>query len=168
MNGATNHLLNSFLSRAWNRRRDASGCGSLEDRAGIVVGITQEVKRRNGRDFAVISLINGIEPGLKNGITVEESSGIARILQSAGADAIEVRGEFYSRPQDDVLRDSTHFPGVYFYPESPEALDGALDGSRHGARVTLPVAAAIKKAVSREPNMIVDAIADGSRIARVI
>jgi hypothetical protein len=30
------------------------------------------------------------------------------------------------------------------------------------------VAAAIKKAVSVEPNMIIDAIADGSRIARAI
>lgn len=148
LNSATNHLLNSFLSRAWNRRGDAYGCGSLEDRARIVVEIVREVKRRNGKDFAVISLINGVEPGLKQGITVEESSGIARILQSAGADAIEVRGEFYSRPQDDVLRDSTHFPDVYFYPVSPEPLDGALDGSRHGAGVTLPVAAAIRKAVS--------------------
>jgi 2,4-dienoyl-CoA reductase (NADPH2) len=127
LNGATNHLLNSFLSRAWNRRRDAYGCGSLEDRARIVVEILQEVKRRNGRDFVVISLINGVEPGLKNGITVEQSSGIARILQSAGADAIGVRGEFYSRPQDDALRDSTHFPDAYFYPDSSEPLDGALD-----------------------------------------
>ena len=65
--------------------------------------------------------------GLKNGITVEQSSGIARILQSAGADAIGVRGEFYSRPQDDALRDSTHFPDAYFYPDSSEPLDGALD-----------------------------------------
>src|SRR5208283_814536 len=86
LNSATNHLLNSFLSRAWNRRGDAYGCGSLEDRARIVVEIVREVKRRNGKDFAVISLINGVEPGLKQGITVEESSGIARILQSAGAD----------------------------------------------------------------------------------
>ncbi len=148
LNSATNHLLNSFLSRAWNRREDAYGCGSLESRAKIVVEIIREIKERNGRDFVVISLINGVEPGLKNGITVEESAGIARILQSAGADAIEVRGEFYSRPEDDALRESTHFPDVYFYPESPRPLGAELDGSRHGAGFTLPVAAAIKKAVS--------------------
>src|SRR5208337_3427320 len=78
----------------------------------------------------------------------EESKGIARILQSAGADAIEVRGEFYSRPEDDALRESTHFPDVYLYPESPRPLSEELDGSHHGAGITLPVAAAIKKAVS--------------------
>src|SRR5208283_2498776 len=49
LNSATNHLLNSFLSRAWNRRRDAYGCGSPESRARIVVEIIRQIKERNGR-----------------------------------------------------------------------------------------------------------------------
>jgi 2,4-dienoyl-CoA reductase (NADPH2) len=148
LNSATNHLLNSFLSRAWNRRHDAYGCDSLESRARIVVEIIGEVKRRNGRDFAVIALINGVEPGLRSGITYDESRGIARILEAAGADAIEVRAEFYSRPEDDRLRYSTHFPEIYFYPEPPRALGARLDGSHHGAGITIPIAAEIKKSVS--------------------
>jgi 2,4-dienoyl-CoA reductase (NADPH2) len=148
LNGATNHLLNSFLSRAWNKRQDSYGCGSLESRARIVVEIIQEIKRRNGKDFAIIALINGAEVGLKQGITLEESQGFARILQEAGADAIEVRAEFYMRTEDDQLRDSTHFPEIYFFPESPKILGSNIDGSRYGIGASLPLAAAIKKVVS--------------------
>jgi len=148
LNSATNHLLNSFLSRAWNRRQDAYGSAGLESRSRIAVEIIREIKRRNGREFAVIALINGAEVGLNQGITSEESQGIARILQEAGADAIEVRAEFYMRPGDDQLRESTHFPEIYFYPEPPKAVGEKIDGSRYGAGATLPLAAAIKKVVS--------------------
>lgn len=148
LNAACNHLLNSFLSRAWNKRQDAYGCGSLESRARIVVEIIQEIKRRNGRDFVIIALINGAEPGLENGITSEESQGFARILQGAGADAIHVRVEFYTRPKDPALRDSTHFPDVALYPEPPTPLGAEIDVSRHGAGGWVPLAAAIKKVVS--------------------
>jgi 2,4-dienoyl-CoA reductase (NADPH2) len=148
LNSATNHLLNSFLSRAWNKRQDAYGSESLESRARIVVEIIQEVKRRNGQDFAIISLINGAEVGLKLGITSEESQGFARILEKAGADAIEVRAEFYMGAEDDPFRDSTHFPEIYFYPEPPKALGANIEGSRHGVGASVPLAAAIKKVVS--------------------
>jgi 2,4-dienoyl-CoA reductase (NADPH2) len=148
LNGATNHLLNSFLSLAWNKRQDAYGSGSLESRARIVVEIIQDIKRRNGQDFAIISLINGAEVGLKEGITSEESQGFAKILQQAGADAIEVRAEFYMRPEDDPFRDSTHFPEIYFYPEPPKVLGANIDGSHNGVGASVPLAAAIKKVVS--------------------
>ncbi len=85
---------------------------------------------------------------MKDGITYDESEGIARILAAAGADAIEVRAEFYSRPEDDALRFSTHFPEVHFYPEPRPALGEPLDASHHGAGITIPIAARIKKAVS--------------------
>jgi 2,4-dienoyl-CoA reductase (NADPH2) len=148
LNSATNHLLNSFLSRAWNKRQDVYGSGSLESKARIVVEIIQEIKRRNGQDFVIISLINGAEVGLKQGITSEESQGFARILQEAGADAIEVRAEFYMRSEDDPFRDSTHFPEIYFYPEPPKVLGAKIDGSRDGVGASIPLAAAIKKVVS--------------------
>jgi 2,4-dienoyl-CoA reductase (NADPH2) len=148
LNGATNHLLNSFLSRAWNRRQDAYGCGSLESRARIVVEIIQDIKRRNGKDFAIIALINGAEVGLKQGITLQESKEFARMLQAAGADAIEVRAEFYMRTDDDQRRDSTHFPEIYFFPEPPKVVGAHIDASHHGVGASMPLAAAIKKVVS--------------------
>ena len=148
LNAGCNHLLNSFLSRAWNKRKDAYGADSLESRAKIVVDIIKEIKRRNGRDFAIIALINGAEPGLNKGITPEESQGIAKILQAAGADAIHVRAEFYSKPKDPSLRDSTQFPDIALYPEPPYPLEGIMDTSRHGVGGWVPLAAAVKKVVS--------------------
>jgi 2,4-dienoyl-CoA reductase (NADPH2) len=149
LNAGCNHLLNSFLSRAWNKRRDAYGVGSLESRAKIVVDIIKEVKRLNGKDFAIIVLINGAEPGLDKGMTPEEARGIAQVLQAAGADAIHVRVEFYSSPQDPSRRDSTQFPDIALYPETPFPLDRReVDDSRHGAGGWVPPAVAVKKAVS--------------------
>jgi 2,4-dienoyl-CoA reductase (NADPH2) len=148
LNGATNHLLNSFLSRAWNRRQDAYGCGSLESRARIVVEIIQDIKKRNGKEFAIIALINCAEVGLKQGITLEESKEFARMLQAAGADAIEVRAEFYMRTDDDQQRDSTHFPEIYFFPEPPKVVGANIDGRHNGIGASVPLAAAIKKVVS--------------------
>jgi 2,4-dienoyl-CoA reductase (NADPH2) len=148
LNSGANHLLNSFLSRAWNKRQDAYGVGSLESRAKIFVDMIQEVKGRNGKDFVIIAIINGAEPGLDNGITSEESQGIAKILEAAGADAIHVRVEFYTRPKDPSLRNSTHFPDIALYPETPFPLGGMVDDSRHGVGGWIPLAAAIKKAVS--------------------
>jgi 2,4-dienoyl-CoA reductase (NADPH2) len=149
LNAGCNHLLNSFLSRAWNKRQDAYGVGSLESRAKIVVDIVKEVKRLNGKDFAIIALINGAEPGLEKGITPEECQGIAKILQAAGADAIHVRDEFYNKPKNPSLRDSTQFPDIALYPETPFTLDKReVDDSRHGVGGWVPPAIAVKKVVS--------------------
>jgi 2,4-dienoyl-CoA reductase (NADPH2) len=148
LNSANNHLLNTFLSRAWNKRQDAYGAASLENRAKIVTDIIREIKKRNGRDFAVICLINGMEPGLEKGLTPEESCGIARILESSGADAIHVRVHFYNRPSHPDNRISTEFPDIAMYPEVPFPLGPGADTSRHGAGGWTPVAAMIKRAVS--------------------
>jgi 2,4-dienoyl-CoA reductase (NADPH2) len=148
LNAGCNHLLNSFISRAWNKRQDAYGVSSLESRAKIVVDIIREIKRLNGKDFAIIVLINGAEPGLDKGMTPEECQGVAKILQAAGADAIHVRVEFYSKPKDPSRRDSTQFPDIAFYPETPFPLGGVVDDSRHGAGGWVPPAIAVKKAVS--------------------
>ncbi|MDD5703087.1 MAG: FAD-dependent oxidoreductase [Dehalococcoidales bacterium] len=148
LNSANNHLLNTFLSRVWNKRRDAYGIDSLESRAKIVADIIREIKKRNGQDFVVISLINGMELGLEKGITPEESCGIARVLQAAGADAIHVRVHFYNRPSHPDDRISTECPDIAMYPEVPFSLGPGVDTHRHGAGGWTPIAAMIKKAVS--------------------
>jgi 2,4-dienoyl-CoA reductase-like NADH-dependent reductase (Old Yellow Enzyme family)/thioredoxin reductase len=148
LNCGCNHLLNSFLSRAWNRRQDAYGVGTFDTRARIVVDIIQEVRRINGKDFVIIVLINGAEPGLDNGLVPAEAQSIARILQAAGADAIHVRAEFYGRPKDPSRRDSTQLPDSALYPETPFPLGGLVDDSRHGAGGWMPLVAAVKQAVS--------------------
>ncbi len=147
LNGGCNHLLNSFLSRAWNRRHDAYGCDNVENRARIVVEIIQGIKQATGKDFAIMTLINGLESGLKDGITLEDSKAFAKMIEKAGSDAIQVRVEFYTNPADILRRDSTHFPDMLHFPEDPKGLEKEIDMSHHGQGGWVPVAAEIKKLV---------------------
>lgn len=148
LNGACNHLLNSFLSRAWNRRHDEYGCDTMENRARMYVEVIKEIKRLNGKDWPVIALMNGLEVDLRDGITKEESTQFARMFIEAGADAIEIRNEYYTWTRDSKRRESLHFPDVYFYPEHTEPLQDYVDGSGYGAGANVPIAAEIKKAVN--------------------
>jgi 2,4-dienoyl-CoA reductase (NADPH2) len=142
INGSYYHLINGFLSRFWNRRRDEYGCDSLENRARFYCDIIKEVKRRCGGDYPVATNINAVEYGLKNGITLEEAKRFAPLLEAAGADLIQVRvtgyGEYFS-----LL-----LPEHILYPEPPKNLDlGAMDISRNGRGILVPFAAAIKQGV---------------------
>lgn len=147
LNAGCSHLLSTFLSRFWNRRHDEYGVDNMENRARIVVEIIQEIKKRNGADFPVVVLINAAEPGLPNGITSAESQEIARILEARGADAINVRVEFYIHRDSTGRNDSTHFPDVAMYPDAPAYAKGVVDTEHHGAGGWVPLAIAIKKVV---------------------
>jgi 2,4-dienoyl-CoA reductase (NADPH2) len=147
VNASSNHLLATFLSRIWNRRQDEYG-QNLENRARIVVRIIQEIKKRTGPEFPVITTINGIEIGEKGkneDRDFEEARQLARMLERAGADALQIR--FYWLHHDiSVLT-----PEVLFYPEPHIPLKDypkGLDWSHQGAGASLPVAAAIRQAVS--------------------
>jgi len=143
LNASHFHLLNSFLSRFWNRRQDAYGCGSPENRARFLCNVIREIKKRCGQDFAVDTLINGAEYGLKDGITLEEAKRTAQLLQEAGADAIHVRTEGYGNLSDMLHSDR------FFYPELPrELIVEGLDYSRKGRGMWVPLGAAVKKGVS--------------------
>jgi 2,4-dienoyl-CoA reductase (NADPH2) len=146
INASSSHLLASFLSPFWNRRQDAYGCESLTTRARFLLEIMQEIKKRTGQDFAICALINGIEIGGKDeSINYKDGQELARMLEEAGADALHVR--FCWRGLDLA---SIH-PESFFYPESfipLESFPKELDWSHRGAGANVPVAAAIKKAVS--------------------
>jgi len=148
LNAACNHLINSFLSRAWNKRHDAYGCDTLENRGRFLVEIIQDIKKATGKDFAIMTMINGLESGLKNGITLQESKAFAKMIEKAGSDAIHVRVEFYTNPRELMKRDSTHFPDMVPYPSEPLGLEKEIDMRLHGQGGWVPVAAEIKKAVS--------------------
>ncbi len=141
INAAASHLFATFLSRLWNKRRDAYGCGSLESRAKIMVDIIGGIKKRLGRDYPVSVIINALEFGGEGGITLEESQGLARILEKAGADAIQLR--CHQRGAIAAL-----WPEHLFYPEKVKPLPEEADWSRKGAGAYVPLAAAIKKVVS--------------------
>jgi 2,4-dienoyl-CoA reductase (NADPH2) len=157
------NLINSFLSRAWNKRQDKYGCASLENRSRFLVEIIREIKNRLGKDFPVITLINGIELRIGKGTTIEEAQGFAKILQDTGVDAIHVR--VFGYHGFDGLDAS---PKVTYYSEDTKPLPKELDWSRGGKGVLSPLAAAVKKAVSI-PVITVGGLEDpvvGERILR--
>jgi 2,4-dienoyl-CoA reductase (NADPH2) len=141
INAAASHLFATFLSLLWNKRQDAYGCGSLESRAKIMVDIIGGIKKRLSRDYPVSVIINALEFGGEKGITIEESQGLARILEKAGADAIQLR----CHRRGSVV---SLWPEHLFYPEAAGPLPEEADWSRKGAGAYVPLAAAIKKVVS--------------------
>ena len=140
--GGTCHLVNSFFSRVWNRRKDAYGPQSLENRARFMVEIVRETKKRLGRDFPVSALINIAEYGAEKATIVEEGVVFAKLLQDAGADAIQVRAHGYGH------RGGLLQPDRLLYPEPPKSPPKDLDWSRNGAGATVPLAEAVKKMVT--------------------
>ncbi|NLE10703.1 MAG: FAD-dependent oxidoreductase [Actinobacteria bacterium] len=148
LNFACNHLGNSFLSKAWNRRHDEYGCDSLENRARFLVETITGIRDATGKDFGLSVMINSLEAGLKDGITLEECKAFAVMSEKAGADAIHPRVEFYTNPKDILKRDSTHFPDMVPYPSEPANVEKEIDLSRHGKAAWVPGTAEVKKVVS--------------------
>lgn len=84
---AHGYLLSEFVSPRMNRRTDAWG-GTTENRFRIVRMIFEKARKEVG-DYPMIVKMNGYET-LKNGLTIEESIKIAKLLERAGCDGIEV------------------------------------------------------------------------------
>ncbi len=138
IHGAHNYLVNTFLSRAWNRRQDAYGFRDMESRTRFAVEIIRSIRNLVGTDFIVGVRMNGAEYGIKNGLTVPESREIALILQQAGAGYLSVSAWGFG-PYDRLC-----YPEQMLYPEPQVPLADQV--KKPGALA--PLAAAIKKAVT--------------------
>jgi 2,4-dienoyl-CoA reductase-like NADH-dependent reductase (Old Yellow Enzyme family) len=90
LHGAHAYLLGQFLSPLTNARGDEYG-GSLENRARILVETIGAVKRIVGKEYPVWIKLNG-DDFVPGGTTAEEAVSVARFLEAAGIDAIEVSG----------------------------------------------------------------------------
>lgn len=78
---AHGYLLSEFVSPRMNIRKDEWG-GSTENRFRIIKMIFEEARKEVG-NFPMIVKINGYET-LKNGMTIEESVKIAKLLERVG------------------------------------------------------------------------------------
>lgn len=99
LHAAHGYLIQQFLSPHTNRRTDEYG-GSLENRMRFLLNIVEGVRRECGPDFAVIVRLTVDEfyrfidkPG--QGLLIDEGVEIARRLERAGADAIDVSSASY-------------------------------------------------------------------------
>jgi len=87
---AHGYLLSSFISPYTNRRSDEWG-GSLSNRLRIVGEIIEGTKGSTGKGFPLIVKLNS-EDFLSEGLALDESIEIAKILEKKGVDGIEVSG----------------------------------------------------------------------------
>lgn len=150
INAASSHLLHNFFSPFWNKRTDAYG-GSIENRARFAMEVIRAIKKRAGSDFPVSIILNGVEIGQGIGVpdseclTHKDSKEIAKCLQAAGADAIQVRSHFLGYHVGAYLTDAL------FYPEAPipvESFPEGYDSSDLGVAANVPAAAGIKSVVN--------------------
>lgn len=113
------YLINSFLSRAWNRRDDDYGAQSLGNRARLGVEIIRAIRSRVGSDFILGMRVNGQEWGHPQGTLPEETAEFARRFEAAGLDLIHVTGWGYG----DGAYSWVQYPEQLLYPEPavPEA-----------------------------------------------
>lgn len=91
LHGAHGYLLSSFLTPYYNRRTDEYG-GPIENRARIILEILKEAKKRTGEDFPILIKLNSADYMEEDGLTSDESIIVAKMLEKAGIDAIEVSG----------------------------------------------------------------------------
>jgi len=125
---AHGYLLSSFISPFTNRRTDEWG-GSLSNRLRIVREIIQGIKELQGKEFPLIVKLNSSD-FLSDGLILEESIEIAKILEEKRVDGIEVSGGMAEAGKGSVWK------GLREEDEEGYFVDNA---SRIKEAVTIPV-----------------------------
>lgn len=158
--GASADGLNGFLTRRVNRREDEYGPQSIENRTRLYRRMIEKIKAVNGTDYPVGALINGLEENdVSLGdndlfLTVEECQEIAKALEGAGADWLQVRvgvnGQEMNIWAPDVQHIAPGYNGLTGYGtqfDFTSHYGGLVDGSHSGFASFLPIVKAIKSAV---------------------
>jgi len=88
IHGAHGYLIAQFMSSYSNKRIDEFG-GSLDNRMRFPLAIIRKVRERLGADFPLLFRMSG-EEKVPGGRTIDESRLVARMVEEAGIDAIDV------------------------------------------------------------------------------
>jgi 2,4-dienoyl-CoA reductase-like NADH-dependent reductase (Old Yellow Enzyme family) len=97
IHGAHGYLISQFLSPRANKRDDKWG-GSLENRARFLLDIIRASRAAVGPAFPISVKLNSAD-FQKGGFAFEESLTVARWLEAASVDLIEVSGGSYEQPR---------------------------------------------------------------------
>ena len=90
-------MLSEFLSPDINLREDEWG-GTVENRSRIHVEIIKNIRREIGEDFPISVKMNSAD-FQKGGFTPDDSIQVAKIIEAAGVDNIEISGGTYEQPR---------------------------------------------------------------------
>lgn len=97
MHAAHGYLVSQFLSPLSNRRTDDYG-GSLENRARFLMEVIRRIRAETRKGFAVSVKLNSAD-FQKGGFSDDESAIVAKWLEEAGVDLIEISGGNYEQPR---------------------------------------------------------------------
>ncbi|MFO7665330.1 MAG: NADH:flavin oxidoreductase [Desulfobacterales bacterium] len=90
IHSAHGYLMSQFLSPAFNKRADKYG-GSIENRARALIETLHAVRSSVGQDYPVLVKINSSD-FIENGLSLEDSIRVGKMLEEGGIDAIELSG----------------------------------------------------------------------------
>ena len=93
IHAAHGYLVSNFLSPDANLRKDSYG-GDIYGRSSFLLDIIARVRATVGDDFPVSVRLNGAD-FTKNGLTLEESIVVARLLKESGVDLISISAGVY-------------------------------------------------------------------------
>lgn len=88
IHGANGYLIQQFMSPHSNKRMDEYG-GNFSGRMRFPLEVIREVRARVGEDYTVMFRL-GLDEFIPGGMTIELASAIARELEEAGIDALDV------------------------------------------------------------------------------
>jgi 2,4-dienoyl-CoA reductase (NADPH2) len=139
-------LVSTFLSPITNRRTDQYG-GSIENRARFARRIVQGIKEKAGKAFPLIVRLN-LHDDMEGGVSADEALRQAAIMESAGADAINISSglEYWT----------TSTVPCYLFPDGP-LLPMVQELKR---AVNIPVIAAGKIGVELAERILTEGRAD--------
>lgn len=93
---AHGYLISGFLSPFSNKREDEYG-GNIQGRSKFAVEVLRSVREKVGQDFPVVCRLSGDEY-VEGGLRLEDTKKIAQILESEGADALDISAALGGRP----------------------------------------------------------------------
>ena len=97
VHAAHGYLLSQFLSPRSNRRPDEFG-GALANRARPLLAIIEEIRSTVGPDYPISVKLNSAD-FQKGGFAFEDSLQVAKWLEAASVDLIEISGGTYEQPK---------------------------------------------------------------------
>lgn len=93
---AHGYLISGFLSPFSNKRKDEYG-GNIQGRSKFAIEVLRSVREKVGQDFPVVCRLSGDEY-VEGGLRLEDTKKIAQILESEGADALDISAALGGRP----------------------------------------------------------------------
>lgn len=90
IHSAHGYLLSQFLSPVYNRRQDEYG-GGIRNRSRIHLEVYRAIREAVGENYPVLIKLN-CQDFVENGLSLEDSLEVGRMLADAGIDAIELSG----------------------------------------------------------------------------